>query len=501
MSQPAAASEMPSFDHWKEYPTNLDREQYHLDLSELRARLASDANRLFVSDSDSRPQLLSLNHATPGAYAIKPESFTSAERLDLDLASISLRRDLRVFYLVQAFSWSRLLVSEDHCRKLLTYLKVHPAFLDILHTSGEKIGPVEESFAAQFARISPPPPLPPSPGRPRAAHRGYELGYNIKYVERHGRKLADPFSLRETGVYQKWDAPSAEGDWIFMQPSASMKSLLEAHFPQTAPSDAPYLFQLHAAILAKASSSWRPYINHLEDAFSKIVDRGFYTNVRGPAHDGDIDADFSDIRRLQILTDKLQRLSHVLHMNTQVGLAVQDFARRLRAAWAGAPPAGGGGGGGGAAAGEEAAAAARFEDFDASVEMFLFQHRAHRARIDSILQRADGISGLVRTILNFRDVESNQRIVQSLRDATLQGVMQNRKLERLSRSSAQDTKSMMIIALITTIFLPATFVATFFGSNFFGFQRKGDGGGDGELQVAANVWIYVVVTFVLLVFT
>lgn len=268
-----------------------------------------------------------------------------------------------------------------------------------------------------------------------------------------------------------------------MQPSESIKTLLESRFPSTTTKDSAYIFQIHAAILMKASGNWRFYINYLEDVFSKIVDRGFYTNIRGPSHDGDIDADFSDIRKLQILTDKLRRLSHVLHINTEVGLAIRDFARRLRAAW-------------GAISEDEMA---KFEEFDSGVEMFLFQHRTHKSRIDSILERADGISTLVRTILNFRDVESNNKIVQSLRDTTLQGVMQNRKLEKLSISSAQDTKSMMIIALITTIFLPATFVATFFGSNFFGFGNSGSSGN--ELKVASNVWIYVVVTFVLLVFT
>ena len=384
-------------------------------------------------------------------------------------------------YITQAFSWSRLLISEDHCLKLFTYLKVHPSFLDILHTSGEKIAPVEETFIAQFTHIYPPPPS--VFGSTGYSKRGYELGYNIKFVEKHGRKLADPYSLRETGVYQKWVSVSERGNWVFMQPSESMKSLLESRFPRATTKDSAYNFQIHAAILMKASSNWRFYINYLEDLFSKIVDRGFYTNIRGPSHDGDIDADFSDIRKLQILTDKLRRLSHVLHMNTEVGLAIRDFARRLQASW-------------GALSQDEIA---KFEEFDSGIEMFLFQHRTHKSRIDSILGRADGISTLVRTILNFRDVESNNTIVQSLRDTTLQGVMQNRKLEKLSISSAQDTKSMMIIALITTIFLPATFVATFFGSNFFGFESSGTSGN--ELKVASNVWIYVVVTFVLLVFT
>ena len=114
MSQNPTFSEAPNFDYWKEYPTNLENEHFHLDLAELKDRLVSDANRLFVSDSDSKPQLLSLDQSTPGmtlsyissasfadaaasgAYLIEQEHFTSAERLNLELARISPRKDLRV---------------------------------------------------------------------------------------------------------------------------------------------------------------------------------------------------------------------------------------------------------------------------------------------------------------------------------------------------------------------------------------------------------------------
>jgi len=66
MSQNPTYSEAPNFDHWKEYPNNLDNGQLHLDLAELKDRLVSDSNRLFVSDSDSKPQLLSLDQYKPG---------------------------------------------------------------------------------------------------------------------------------------------------------------------------------------------------------------------------------------------------------------------------------------------------------------------------------------------------------------------------------------------------------------------------------------------------
>jgi hypothetical protein len=42
---------------------------------------------------------------------------------------------------------------------------------------------------------------------------------------------------------------------------------------------------------------------------------------------------------------------------------------------------------------------------------------------------------------------------------TAQGVNENKLMKKLTRQSTQDTRSMMTIALLSAIFLPATFLA------------------------------------------
>ncbi|KAI5464687.1 hypothetical protein BGZ63DRAFT_378374 [Mariannaea sp. PMI_226] len=52
----------------------------------------------------------------------------------------------------------------------------------------------------------------------------------------------------------------------------------------------------------------------------------------------------------------------------------------------------------------------------------------------------------------------------------------------------QDNTVMKSIALLTMVFLPATFVSAFFSTTFFNF------GDDGKWKVSKSIWIYVVVT-------
>lgn len=101
--------------------------------------------------------------------------------------------------------------------------------------------------------------------------------------------------------------------------------------------------------------------------------------MQGPIHDGDLNVDFPDIQNLQILTDKVHQISQILGVNIDVGHQIQKFGRRLEKSWF---PL-------------DSLPAWVFDDFDAKIDEFLFAHRNHKSRIDSILQRSKDIFGLV----------------------------------------------------------------------------------------------------------
>lgn len=68
-------------------------------------------------------------------------------------------------------------------------------------------------------------------------------------------------------------------------------------------------------------------------------------------------------------------------------------------------------------------------------------------------------------------------------------------LLNLTMESVDDSKYVQLVSLASFIYLPATFVASLFGTNFFAF------GASAELKLASNIWIYVVVTIPLTVLT
>lgn len=98
--------------------------------------------------------------------------------------------------------------------------------------------------------------------------------------------------------------------------------------------------------------------------------------MKGPQIGGDIEADFSDIRKLQILTDKLRKLVQILQLNIDLAARLQKDFMRIRGF-------------------SNPELSATYDDFDCKMDQFTFQQHTSNNRIKGLIARADGISSLV----------------------------------------------------------------------------------------------------------
>lgn len=102
-----------------------------------------------------------------------------------------------------------------------------------------------------------------------------DLCYNIRHFELHGRDLEDPWSCRQSVVYQKHYHASRCSKWIMIQPPklvllelAKIQNFGEAH---------PLAF--HARIFESAIANWRPYLNYMTEQLLELVTKHF-TNLK-----------------------------------------------------------------------------------------------------------------------------------------------------------------------------------------------------------------------------
>jgi hypothetical protein len=97
-----------------------------------------------------------------------------------------------------------------------------------------------------------------------------ELCYNVLYMERHGRNLDDPWSLRQTGVYYQQSVELHPSRWILVNPSTDTKMHLEAFMQEGLLCCS---LSAHVEILSWLTANWSDYIEYTTLELSRHVSK------------------------------------------------------------------------------------------------------------------------------------------------------------------------------------------------------------------------------------
>jgi hypothetical protein len=93
-------------------------------------------------------------------------------------------------------------------------------------------------------------------------------------VIENGRNRGDPWSIRQTGIYHRWNTKSGHSVWIIVQPSQDALDELKRALYSTGTScgcSARKSLSLHALLLISSSENWSKYIKDLHTRHSCIV--------------------------------------------------------------------------------------------------------------------------------------------------------------------------------------------------------------------------------------
>lgn len=106
------------------------------------------------------------------------------------------------------------------------------------------------------------------------ADSSLEISFTLQHVEENGRKRGDPWSLRQTGVYQQVDFKAGTSVWIILQPSDYVRkslehALVEKSYGACGQESSPML--LHVLFILAAADNWTRYIRDLESEAKDLV--------------------------------------------------------------------------------------------------------------------------------------------------------------------------------------------------------------------------------------
>ncbi|KAF4312785.1 hypothetical protein GTA08_BOTSDO11761 [Botryosphaeria dothidea] len=364
--------------------------------------------------------------------------------------------------LAQEYSLGPFPIPERLLRKILTRYAVAPLFLDVLRGVSNETRISEESYGNAFYRAS------------RKSQTNIEISYQLKYADHARYDPNFPWQIRQTEVFHRMtvDKGHPQNFWLVFQPvinSRFEKSLQEKvgdedkwRSLETNP------IRQHVMLISAYVDNWREYLASIGKEYQ-------YHRRRIAAVQFTRDEDFNSklnfksMQELRALGETVESVPVMLDATSKLIKSLHGMNQELRTQ--------------GLVDEEE------FDSTAGALGSISIRLGGYGDSAAALLGRTRGIIKLVTDALNLRNqnnAAANQKIAKEINETML----------NLTMESVDDSYVVRVVTLATLIYLPGSFVASLFGMNFFDFDD-----GMSSLRIAANSWIYLVVTVPLTLLT
>jgi len=375
--------------------------------------------------------------------------FTDHKQLDTYLEETQFS-GTRIILVPQRFSWDRLAISEHALRRLISYFKIFPAFLEVLCAFGRRSQRSSNSlggcYSWQNGSVS-------------------ETSYLLKMIEQHGRvELEEPWSIRQLGVYHQHDADSGNDTFILLNPMGSfqerlrdVKLSLERHL---SPRD------IHHLALSHSVWQWRWYLTFWEEQLERLIAKAHVSQVRDRAKTEKMPVlaiEHSDFQDVQVINDRMNAAKYIVGSNV-------DICSKMKAKLLN----------------------------DQGTDLFLDEFRLQSRRVESLLERAKSGSSLMQDIISFRGLDSLRTSSENSNEMARLADIDSKNMVKLTTKSQRDASTLKKVTWLTSVYLPASFVSQFLSMGYLTVNSKAS---PVSLNFAAEMWIFVVLTFLFLAVT
>lgn len=363
-------------------------------------------------------------------------------------------------FLVSESALAPLDLTRDALLRILAYHQVMPAYIDFLLVYGTRDEDRELRFTGFRTRTT---LQNPAPGHVIAdlhrSGRQYEVCFNLKAAapkeSLSSQQSRRRWKIRQTAVYHRFDCGSGTALWIIGDPREKVKKTVQEILPEglvpgqfefgTMPGAFSASLETHLVLVAWASSSWRWHIQDLEEIIDEMTKPAIlfdYINPQQP------EIAPRAVTLVQEYEDKVNETLMVVEANIKIFSSLLSSYRTL-VEDANFPPQ------------EQDACRSAVGAFSTRVQEHIFdlQMQADRAKILSKVA-AD------RKNIVFQQLQTQTALKQEALASSMWEFSQNGQKEAIA---------MRIITVITLLYLPPTFVCTFFGTDVIKYQDDGQG--------------------------
>ncbi|KAI1260870.1 hypothetical protein F5Y18DRAFT_244679 [Xylariaceae sp. FL1019] len=382
----------------------------------------------------------------------------------------------RFIYIYGTDSRAPLKTSKEMLLEILTFHQVMPEYFDFMSVFGLQETPVDfafGSFRAQCVLGSSSRSATSAPSQDALGRSGkyYQLCYNLKCANRVAGDGATPYSIRQAAFYHRFDVQRGNSLWIVTKGGLDIHTKFkELTGDDAKPEDKSFAsveecfrssLSAHLLFCRWATEDWHGYVKTVETA----IDRYTKLAVIGPRDHSTSREYFEaeNVRKLQVWHEEVSDIITVLESNVDVMSALMSFYQDIQSDKR-VPP--------GQECGDD------IHDFVRELNHIIINKRMQISRTKKLLQRT---------------MERSELVKQHIATQT------SERLERLNHNLEKEAILVRIITIVTLIYLPATFVSTFFSTDVIKYQNtKSQGGNFSRLALIRWLQITLPLTFLTL---
>lgn len=445
---------------FSEYPLNLSQEALlGINPTSLQERFSEHIRSISAKKTvrfeifESKPSAKLPTHRTIENQGSAEQAISApkSEEFDCRILSFAQKDSLRPFLITAPLLW-----------ELLDTYKISVHFLDILFAVHTETHIAEEVYGNVFLQTLVQPSLT------------FELSYQVKYVEANNRPSAFPWSTRRTEVFSRiWNtSEGVKSFWLIFNPKEdselNRKISRKAHESDQWNAIRKNPVRQHIDILSTYIDNWRPFLGHLGTQYSELKRLLWTTEFEDEATFNKV-LNFKSMRSLRGLEERVQMAQVTLSQTEKLIKVLAELNQSMLQS--------------------NMYDQKEFTITETALKAVRVMLEGHQTSAQALELRIQGILRLVTDTLNLKNQSAAAKSQKTAADNQAVATEISKGVYALTLDSVDDSAIARIVTLATLIYLPASFVASLFGMNFFDFNNNTQ-----RMSISKDAWIYLLVT-------
>ncbi|KAL3494903.1 hypothetical protein BJX62DRAFT_222935 [Aspergillus germanicus] len=383
-------------------------------------------------------------------------SFTNSELFESHISNTA-RPNARIVSIGCQNSLRPLGITEEGMRKLMSHYDIDASFFDLVVSFGDKPRSSDAGYGAMSVK--------------QRDDGSYDMQYLFTYAENDStRGRGTPsWRIRQVCVFHRYNPSGAGNLWLILHacPSSKLQRQIEQMVSACPNALLAEWSSMHLLVFSTYLGGWRWCIRNLGDEIEQTVDIALTLDFSKPKARDHKDG-LVQLLKQQYLGDRLVPLAARLRAALHTLRQFEKMNSLLRS--------------------KEFSSEEQCQSTADQVAHHISGLEGHIESVQVLERKVRGISDLLAVAVTVE----NQAVTIDINNKMLE---LNNKLVHLTNKSLDENATVRIVTLVTLIYLPASFVSTLFGMNFFDF------GESGNLEISHHFWIFIILAVPLTVVT